>query len=164
MALGTRYSLKVTIVAAVAGMVGIVAAVMGFSAERKRITVSLLPVLIPLSIKLFLDELMRCINVPNLQREPLGQLIHYWKLIPGFFLSSRKLRSFIILPTQAAWYIGLFWSLFSCSSKCVHPYCWSSFISFCFELIYYIWSHDVLAADLTFWSIYHSKHEFLSVC
>lgn len=94
MALGTRYSLKVTIVAAVAGMVGIVAAVMGFSAERKRITVSLLPVLIPLSLKLFLDELMRCINVPNLQREPLGQLIHYWKLIPGFFMSSRKLRKF----------------------------------------------------------------------
>lgn len=51
MALGTRYSLKVTIVAAVAGMVGIVSAVMGFSAERKRITVSLLPVLIPLDFK-----------------------------------------------------------------------------------------------------------------
>lgn len=51
MALGTRYSLKVIIVAAVAGMVGIVAAVMGFSAERKRITVSLLPILIPLDLK-----------------------------------------------------------------------------------------------------------------
>ena len=119
MALGTRYSLKVTIVAAVAGMVGIVAAVMGFSAERKRITVSLLPILIPLdlkhsyvnSIKLFFDELMRCISVSNLlTAEPLRQLIHHWKLIPGLFLSSRKLRSFTIMPTQAPWYIDLFGS------------------------------------------------------
>ena len=40
MALGTIYPLKVTIIAAVGTMVGVLAAVMGFSAERKRNTVS----------------------------------------------------------------------------------------------------------------------------
>ena len=40
MALGTIYPLKVTIIAAVGVMVGVIAAVMGFSAERRRITVS----------------------------------------------------------------------------------------------------------------------------
>ncbi len=39
MALGTRYPLKVTIIAAVGAMVGTVAAIMGFSAERKRVSV-----------------------------------------------------------------------------------------------------------------------------
>jgi hypothetical protein len=39
MALGTIYPLKVTIVAAVGAMVGVLAAVMGFSAEHKRNTV-----------------------------------------------------------------------------------------------------------------------------
>ncbi len=39
MALGTRYPLKVTIIAAVGTMVGTVAAIMGFSAERKRVSV-----------------------------------------------------------------------------------------------------------------------------
>ncbi|KAG0583215.1 hypothetical protein M758_3G120000 [Ceratodon purpureus] len=38
MALGTIYPLKVTIIAAVGTMVGVLAAVMGFSAERKRNT------------------------------------------------------------------------------------------------------------------------------
>lgn len=40
MALGTTYPFKVIIIAVVGTMVGIVASVMGFSAELKRISVS----------------------------------------------------------------------------------------------------------------------------
>jgi uncharacterized membrane protein len=39
MALGTRYSLKVTGIAALAAAIGMVAALLGFIAERKRINV-----------------------------------------------------------------------------------------------------------------------------
>ncbi|CAM6015137.1 unnamed protein product [Sphagnum balticum] len=55
MALGTRYPLKVTIIAAVGAMVGTVAAIMGFSAERKRVSADQL---------VWIDDENKC-KVPN---------------------------------------------------------------------------------------------------